>query len=337
MRVLLRAWSIFLVAAKRLFSQKGLAIATLMGLIVSIALTMSIPLYADAVYFSILREELHDISAAATTGRLTDRSPFTFMFRYIGAWHGPVEAEDLQNIDEYLSGPVVPALGLPQQHYARYFKTDNFRLFPATETNYSDSTDPLSWVSFGFITNLEDQITITEGTFPAPAEPAADSTIDVLISDDLATELGLQVGEAFVTFARQEKEGVVRNVQMPIRVVGVWHATDSTNPAWFYEPAAFNDVLIIPEQTYFGRLAPYMEDEIYTAVWYLVLDGANVHSSDVGRLAARIVGVQQRTNALLPKIGLDISPIDALYNYQRAAGLLTVLLYAFSVPILIWF
>ena len=335
MRLLLRAWSILLVATKRLFSQKGLAIATLMGLIVSIALTMSIPLYADAVYFSILREELHDISAAATTGRLTDRSPFTFMFRYIGAWHGPVEAEDVRQIDDYLSGPVVPALGLPRQHYARFFKTDNFRLFPASETSYSDSTDPLAWVSFGFVTDLEDQITITEGAFPAPVEPAADSIIDALISEDLATELGVQIGEEFVTFARQENEGVVRNIQMPVRVVGIWQATDSTNPAWFYEPAAFNDVLIIPEETYFSRLAPYMENEIYTAVWYVVLDGANVHSSDVGRLAARIVSVQQRTNALLPRIGLDISPIDALYNYQRAASLLTVLLYAFSVPILI--
>ena len=58
MDVLLRAWAIFVVAAKRLFSQSWLALATVLGLVTSVALTMSIPLYADAVYYRVLREEL---------------------------------------------------------------------------------------------------------------------------------------------------------------------------------------------------------------------------------------------------------------------------------------
>ncbi|HXV99517.1 MAG TPA: FtsX-like permease family protein, partial [Anaerolineae bacterium] len=61
----------------------------------------------------------------------------------------------------------------------------------------------------------------------------------------------------------------------------------------------------------------------------------DVHADNAGVLLARITAVQQRANALLPNIGLDISPVDALRRYQRAASLLTILLYAFSVPILI--
>ena len=53
-----RMLSVFLVAARRLFSQRGLVLATMVGLITALAITMSIPLYADAVYYQILQDEL---------------------------------------------------------------------------------------------------------------------------------------------------------------------------------------------------------------------------------------------------------------------------------------
>ena len=58
MNVLLRIWAIFVVAAKRLFSQRWLALATALGLVTAVALTMGTPLYADAVYYRVLREQL---------------------------------------------------------------------------------------------------------------------------------------------------------------------------------------------------------------------------------------------------------------------------------------
>lgn len=335
MRILFRLWSLLLVALKRLFAQRGLALATLVGLIASIGLTMSVPLYADAVYFNILREELQQISAATSTGRVNDRSPFTFMFRYIGAWHGALGIEDVQQVDTYLSESVTDAISLPQQEFIRYFKTDNFRLFPEADVAYADVKDPLAWVSFGFITGIEERIEVIDGAFPAVAAVDPEGVVDVLVSEEFALTLGLQVGETYITFNRRTVDEIVRTTQVPIRIAGVWRAIDSSDASWFYEPLAFEDVMIIPEETFVGRLSPYMEDEIYTALWYLILDGSNVHADDVRRLLGNITFVQQQASSLLPDIGLDVSPVSALQRYQRESGLLTVLLYAFSVPILI--
>jgi hypothetical protein len=60
MKVIMRAVAIFVVALKRLLSQPGLALATGIGLVAAIALTMSVPLYADAVYYRTLRAGLFD-------------------------------------------------------------------------------------------------------------------------------------------------------------------------------------------------------------------------------------------------------------------------------------
>ncbi|MCD6289428.1 MAG: FtsX-like permease family protein [Anaerolineae bacterium] len=331
MSALLRLWAIFVVAAKRLFSQRGLALATTLGLITAVALTMSVPLYADAVYYRILRKELSG-KTPGEGGNVT-RPPFAFMFRYLGAWHGPLQWEDIQKADQYLSGPAAKELGLPLKMMVRHFKTNNFRLFPEEDIAYADTKQPLAWVSFGFISDLQDHIKVIEGNFPKVAEPTQDSTVEVLVSEHRAMELGLQVGETYIAFDRRAtKKG--RSIQIPVRIAGVWEPRDPKDEYWFYNPAAMKDLLLVPESTFVGRLSPYLDDEVYLALWYLVMDGSNVHSSDVGRLLVNITAVRQKVSSLLPDTSLDISPVDELERYRRSAALLTILLYAFSVPII---
>jgi putative ABC transport system permease protein len=331
MNILLRTWAIFVVAAKRLFSQRWLALATALGLVASVALTMSTPLYADAVYYRVFREELLGEEALEAS---RTHPPFAFMFRYIGAWGGPVEWEDTQSVDAYLSGPGSSALGLPQKLMLRYFKTDNFQLFPQEDIAYADIKDPLTWISLAFASDLENHVTVLEGSFPAVAAAAQDSTVEVLISEPLALELGLQVGETYIAYARHKTEEVERTTQIPVRIAGVWKPTDPQEEFWFYDPKALDDTMLVAEETFTGRIGPYLEDEVYLGLWYLVMDGSDVHASDAASLLARITAVQQQAAALLPNTRLDVSPVGALQQYRSAAMLLTILLYAFSVPII---
>lgn len=331
MNMLLRTWAIFVVATKRLLSQRWLALATALGLLTSVALTMSVPLYADAVYYRVLREEL---SGGSPEEQARAHPPFAFMFRYLGAWSGPVEWEDVQPVDTYLAGPAGSALGLPRKLVVRYFKTDNFQLFPQADVAYADIKDPLTWTSFAFISGLENHITILEGSFPAVAVPSQDSTIEVLVSESLALELGLQVGETYTAFARRKTEQGERTMQIPVRIAGVWKATNPQEEFWFYDPEALEDEILVPEETFLGRISPYLDDEVYLGLWYLVMDGSDVRSSDAAPLLGRITAVQQRASGLLPDTRLDVSPVGALQQYRRAANLLTFLLYAFSVPII---
>ena len=76
--------SVFVVAARRLWSTRWLALAGAVGLMVVIALTLSIPLYADAVYNRIFKTEMNVHEGVK-------RPAYAFMFRYIGGWYGPID------------------------------------------------------------------------------------------------------------------------------------------------------------------------------------------------------------------------------------------------------
>lgn len=331
MNFLRRSLAIFAVAARRLFSQRGLALATCVGLVASVAIVMSIPLYTDAVYYRILQDELTNASGDDESSM--QRPPFAFMFRYIGSLYGLMEWEDVEQVDTYLSGQGAEALGLPIQQQVRYARTDNFRLFSASEAAYADVRDPLEWISFAFASDFENHITLLEGAFPAPADPSTDTAIPILITDAFANELGLQVGEELVAFRNVEGELGSRTVQMPLQISGIWVATDPTEEYWFYRQSVFETQFFVPEATFQARMVPQLTDEVAQILWYIILDGDSVTSDDVGWLLNSISTVQQQAATLLTNTRLEVSPQEALQRYRRSSILLNVLLYAFSIPI----
>ncbi|HUV95202.1 MAG TPA: FtsX-like permease family protein [Anaerolineae bacterium] len=335
----MNALSVFLIAAKRLWNNKGLTICAIIGLTCAVALISSVPLYTDTANFRVLKEQL--------AGRQGDtertRPPFAFMYRYIGAWHNPIELEKFEPVDEYITNSVAGIVGLPLEQYVRYVKTDNFSLFPLSEAAYIGLRQPLGWVNVAFVSDLQDHIDILEGD--TPGEASADSeVVDVMINHLFAEETGIQVGERYVLFKRaqtapagegEDKKTVEsKPVQIQARIVGVWAASDPTEPYWFYDPKALASSLVVSEKTFRTRVGPAMEGEVYAALWYFVYDGDNVRTDDVPGLLGRIYYVDTQISNLLPNAMLDVSPVEELEKYRWTTFIMTIILYVFSIPIL---
>jgi putative ABC transport system permease protein len=324
--------SVILIAFKRLWNNKGLTLCLIVGLVTAVALMSSIPLYTDAANFKVLKDEL----SKAGEGRI--RPPFAFMYRYIGAWHGAIDMEDFEPVNEYISNSVPGSIGLPALSTARYIKSDNFSLFPMSDAAYIGIRQPLGWVSIGFVDGFQEHVNIIEGQFPQPATGDSDM-IEVAISQEFAEQTGLQPGESYIMFRQPEaatdESGVrPKATQFTIRIAGIWVAIDENDPYWFYSPKSLATNLAVPEESFRTRVAPSMEGEIYAAVWYIVFDGEDVRTDDVPELVGRINYTNSRVSTLLNNTVLDISPLQQLENYRYTTFVMTIVLYVFSVPIL---
>ena len=198
-------------AAKRLWSQGGLVLCLLAGLIAAVGLLSSIPLYADAVHHGLLQSEVTDPGAAADATVGAQRPPFAFLWRYVGAWHGDVAWDAYRPADQYLAEQSATAIGLPLDLLVRHVRSPNLRLFPAAASPAFAEGNPLLWSSLGFVSGLADHVEMVDGAFPGAL---AGDEVPVLVSQALAERLGLQVGEAYVLFGSQG------DVQIPARVTG---------------------------------------------------------------------------------------------------------------------
>jgi putative ABC transport system permease protein len=327
--------SVVFIAAKRLWNNKGLTLCAIIGLITAVALISSIPLYTDAANFKVLQEKL----SGATEGGGPSRPPFAFMYRYIGAWHGAVDLDQFDPVNEYVQQSVPGIIGLPVVKSTRYVKTDNFSLFPASEAAYIGLRQPLGWVNLGWVDEIQDHITVLEGSFPEAATPDAD-TVQVMVSEEFATEIGLQSGEEYVIFQRAQGGGDTaeatesKPVQYNIYVSGIWTATDENDSYWFYNPKSLNNTLLLPEESFRLKIAPPVKNEIYAAIWYIVFDGDKVRTDDVPNLLGRIGYANTRVSTLLPNTVLDVSPQEELESYRWTTFVMTIVLYVFAIPIL---
>ncbi|MCI0396441.1 MAG: FtsX-like permease family protein [Chloroflexi bacterium] len=310
--------SLFTVAGRRLWNYRLLMLCLLAGLVAAVGLLASIPLYADAAHNRLLQGELTETGAR--------RPPFAFLWRYVGAWHGDVAWDSYTPLDEYLTQQAAGVIGLPLEAQVRHVSTAKLRLFPAGEGVFT-SDEPLLWASAGFISGLQDHIQLVEGRFPESQEDSA-GALEVMVSRETAGQLGLQVGEEYVLFAAGQE-----GAQIPVRIAGVWQATDPADPFWFYQPEAFSEVLLTSEEAFVHQVVPALETPVATAVWYQVFDGSRVRPASVSALLEGVAVVEARVTALLNNATLDVSPVAALGDYGRAARLLTLTLTVFSLPV----
>ncbi|MEQ8676651.1 MAG: ABC transporter permease [Aggregatilineales bacterium] len=324
-RQILRIRAVFVLATKRLLAQPLLAVATIVGLTVAVALILTIPVYSESVAFRILSERLVEQSDNV------NRPPFSYLISYIGSWNDPVNWEDTVDVDRYIRERAADDLGLNATEIVRHFETRNFRLYTADETAYEED-NALDFMTFSTTEDIFNQVEMVEGTFPAPADPSPDSIVEVMIARNFADEYGIQVGDRFLGFNwRLEADEVMQITE--IRIAGVWQPLDPTSPYWFYLPLAFEDTLIVNEATYVNRISPYTDEEVNLAVWYVITDGRGINTNRVGELIDRENTTEMRIDQLLPGTTISSSPISELRPYQRIVSVLTLTLTVFSVPI----
>lgn len=330
-----RIVGVIVFSTKRIYAQKGLTLAILLGFTTATALVMSIPIYADAAYQRILVKDVITTDGQGQTDELSSsESDFSFLFRYIGSWNGLINWDRVQPLDSYMNEQAIQDLTLPLKEIVRFFRTDYFPVVSSDVEIYSGSEfRPLSWLSLAYLSNWESKVKIIEGTSPESTPSVEEEPLDVWVSQELATEIGIQIGEVYRILASFNEEKY--KAEIPVRIAGIWEINDPEDPFWFYKPSEFRYVLLTKENDFLTKGINQIDGELDLALWNLRMDNSSIQSRDVPGLIRRIAATRTRAGLLLPDTRLDVSPIERLIKYQRASRSLMLFLYILSIPLLV--
>ena len=321
----LQVWATSRIAFKRLLTQQFLSFASIMGLMVASGFILSVPLYADATYFRLLREELLVGREVELTQKPVDYAPLAFVFELKAAGRNSPQWKDVVDADEYLTNRAPRTLGFPTVQLVRRYRTDGYPMFAPRDLNNPGTQYPLTSATLTFMTPLEENIIVVTGTTPQPFVSLLreGNTIEAMANENLASEFGVQVGDVYTL--RTD------NGPLPVSIVGLWRPLDPLAPFWDVKQ---DNWLFVDEETYKGIVSDTVDDELISATWSIIADGSSIHADDVETLEKNILTIEAQAGALLSGITLVASPLDALSRYQENAPTLTYLLFAFSVPIL---
>ncbi|HQH39936.1 MAG TPA: FtsX-like permease family protein [Anaerolineae bacterium] len=335
LKLLLRLWDSWTIALKRLLAQRGLALAILLGLVIVIALVMSIPLYAEATYYRMLSAGL--FSATPQYRGLAVRPPVALLFRYSGSFTVPQQWEGISPLDTYFQAQVYRDLALqpaPNVPGARLFNTGTFGLFSVQDAAKVTEIQPAYRIGLACIGQPEQHIKIIEGDFPADATTSA-GAFDVALNRSIADKMGVQLGETYIAYdLRALHSYEAQPAQFEVRITGIWEPVNPRAEFWEYSQLPLDNLLFVSETTFANRISPALDDEIYQALWYLPMDAEKIYVGDIEPLLSRIELLRRTVTHILAGTILDIDSIKILEQYQASANNLTTLLFAFSVPII---
>ncbi len=321
----LQVWATAGIAFKRLLTQQFLSLASIAGLMIASGFILSVPLYADATYFRLLREELLFDRELELIQKPADYAPLAFVFEQKAAGKDSPQWKNVVKVDEYLSTRALKAINLPIFQVVRRFRTDGYPMYPPRDPSNAGAQYSLTTANLAFITPLEDTIILVAGTMPQPFVSLIrdGDAIEAMANEAMAAEFGVQAGD---NYSLRTEKGPI-----PITIVGLWRATD---PLATYWSATSTSWLLVHEDSYKGVISDKVIDELRSATWNIVADGSSLHAGDVTDLQERILAVESSASVLLADTTLITSPLEALARYQANAPTLTYLLLAFSVPIL---
>jgi putative ABC transport system permease protein len=326
MNALFTVLAVFTAAQRRLRANATLALCALIALLAAVALSVSIPVYAEAASLRLLKSELE------RQEEQENRSAFALLFRYIGSQNDPIEWERVAPADTFIQGPGLDQLQLPLNGLARHVRTGQLRLFLPQSAGAQNAS--LTNVTLGFLTGMDGQIQIVDGTAPRLSTEASanalDEPIEVMMSRTLADTVGINVEDEFNLVTNSGG----RVVSIPIRVTALWDAINAEDPAWFYPPDRLADVVLVPEETFTGPVAGALRNEVDLAVWFARLNGDRLTANQALPLLSRIQNVNAQAGGIVPGLDLEQSPERALTTYRREVAALTGQLFVFSVPIL---
>jgi putative ABC transport system permease protein len=310
------------IALKRLSNRIGLTLLSIIGVALAVAITVSIPIFAKAISFVMLRDELNRLSAKE------GHPPFAVRFSAIPVGQYALSIAQAQSIEEHIAQTMVAEVGLPLVAKSRQLESKGVLIRAPEEGEGGKPTyrTVLQDTRLAVLPGVETRLDIVHGEPMSDVSP--DDVLDVWIHHTTASEASLIVGEIYQLYDARQK------LTIPLRFAGTWRAANPQDTFWLGNPDhVLRRAMLVQESDYRDIVEPRFEQEIRLASWYLILDDSQLAPDNVKTHADGLREGNRVVGQYLPDPKMDVSPLHALDSALKRESDLTVLLFVLSVPV----
>lgn len=319
-RSLVRPFELARFVLKRQWRHPGLTLLALLGIVLSVGLVSNASCFSQASAQLILNQKLAEFS------RMTGRPAFSTTVYTFPSARQPMTLEATEQAAGDVASTLASEVGLPVKYVGVQVKSGGMMLQPQEGSSlFGDGQSYLGSIDLSYIADVVDHLAIVEGD-PLDDGVSGD-TLDVWVHTRLAERTGIRIGDEF----RIGK--TLNSAAVPIRVRGIWQASDPTDVFWFADPdSALKDTLLVRHQDYITFIEPIIPSKTGGVYWHIVLDESRINPADADRYIEGFERGLAVVNKYLPDVRLDSPPLDPLREFAGRETTLITLLLSFNVP-----
>jgi putative ABC transport system permease protein len=307
-------------ALRRLRSRPALTLLSLLGVVLAVGLVSSVPVFAQAVSYLVLKNELTETIYSV-------RRPPLLIRLYYERRPQPFPLAMVRDMEDRLAKLAAEKTGLTPQQRIHYVESPNLLLRPVPDgPQYLATDDKLVFRGFNLLVvgGVEQEMVISEGQ--SFAEASAENRMPVWPHIEMCNALGFQVGEPYDLYLMSSDR------PLPIYIAGVWSERDRVGPYWASLSMSRSGIFLVRPDDYERMAQPLFPDGTGFSAWYFISDESALTLDKVNTFASGLEILPTVADNTLPTIKMDVSPIEPMRRYVVRRDSLGDLLVNFSLP-----
>ncbi|MDQ0888973.1 putative ABC transport system permease protein [Paenibacillus sp. V4I9] len=310
--------ALFIMILRKMINNKWLELSLLFGLVLSVALTSTMPIYTNAILQRLLIQELQQLQ--------TSSSQYPGIY-WLSANLVPEDEQKntkISETDEFLN-KASHRFGLPVQQLVRERSTQRYGLAPAepdkVDINRQRSAD------FSAIDGMEGHIRLVDGRLPEK-EPI-NGVYEALVVKEALTELGMVLNTVFTI--QDEK------MKLPVYVkpVGVFDRKDYTDLFWYNIPSSYKNSFLINFDLFEKEFTAGSKLNLQSSYWYLALDYSKMSLVSTNDFIDAHRTITAHMDKRYETHNMNAPALQTLGAYYVKEASLRLMLWSLNVPVML--
>lgn len=317
--------ALFIMIIRKMIQNKWLVASLFIGLVMSVALVSSMPIYSEAVLSRMLVKDLETMQAKRG---IYPGSQYNKLFY---TKETPEQMNTIYSkVDRYIREQAGPSFQIPVQELVVDIQSKSMKIRPTNDPT-PDTTKSVKTMTLRSFSDLEQHIKLTDGRMPAERQPV-DGVYEVLI-----TERGLIQFKTVLDSEFYADDSKIAG-EIKFKPVGVFEKLEDDDP--YFRDADLSELsgsFILSDKIAKQQLMQESRIPVASVGWFFVLDYSKLELrfvDDFVQTTNKIRNVMLN-NVTMYQVVSETPALDTIAKYLERAEQLRTLMWSLNVPVLI--
>lgn len=304
---------------RKMWNTRWLTLSTLLGLIMAVSFTTSIPMYANGSLKRVVAKSLEEKSDGLPAGSI--------LIRYQAAGSEKTELDDLRDVNQYILEQLPEEIAFPVQSMVRSMTIRGAQISPVDPTK----VDPSKRRQMTLTSNLHiaDHIELTSGTMFS--ENIKDGVIEAIVMAEGMFRNDLHIGDEFNYPLPSSGMGAP---PLKVKVVGMFEPKDETSEYWFQGMDSLANAFFISDTIMLEEIYAKKNVPVSLVNWYYAFDLRDIQTSQIAPLEKKLNRLEITLYQKLKNTRVDLSFQSLLGEFRQQSIQLQLLLFTLAAPMI---
>jgi len=303
---------------RKMWNTRWLTLSTLLGLVMAVAFTTSIPMYANGSLKRVVSKTLQEKSDGLPAGSM--------LIRYQASGSERTDLDDLAEADQYIERQLPEEIGFPFHTYVRSMSVRGAQITPLDPSKVDPSKRRQMTLTSNL--NLQDHIELTGGEMFS--DRVNGGMIEALVMEEGMFRNDLHVGDVF-HYPVQSGMGIP---PLKVKIVGTFVPKEDLPEYWYQGMESLVNVLFISDKVMMDHLYRQQKIPVNVVNWYYNFDLREIQTSQLPALERKLERLDIVLYQLLKNTRVDLSFKPLLEQFYKESLQLQILLFTLAAPMI---